>query len=338
MTAVHVRKVFVTGGSGFIGRSFVRAAVAGGYNVTALARSEDSAARLRALGATAAIGDARDAHGTWRSVAADADAVVHLAQPETFGGRVTDARARRYRDERLAMDEALLGALDPALVSRIVYVAGTSYYGDLARDVLHDERTPPRPRGWGPYLAPALDALKWQRMRGLPIVEAFPGWVYGPGSWFGEYVLQPLREGKPLVGLSGRPRIASLVHVEDCARALLHLLEAGDNGERYFVVDDAPVETERLGRLAAQVMGVPYKARKLPRIACRLLLGRVIAESLTYENRLSNKRLRETGFVPKFPTYERGVPDVVERWLAGAGARGPGERAAPPDGLPSATA
>jgi nucleoside-diphosphate-sugar epimerase len=311
--------VFVTGGSGFIGQAFVRAAIAAGYGVSALARSDGSAARLRALGATGVIGDVRDDAGTWRSAAADADAVVHLAQPETFGGRVSGARARRYRDERLAMDRALLGALDPALVRRVVYVAGTSYYGDLSGGVLHDESAQPRPRGWGPYLAPAIAGLREHRLRGLPIVEAFPGWVYGPGSWFAEYVLQPLREGKPLVGLSGRARIASLVHVEDCARALVHLIDAGENGERYFVVDDAPVEIERLGLLAAQLMGVPHKTRKLPRIACRLLLGRVIAESLTYENRLSNARLRTTGFVPEFPTYERGVPDVVERWLRSAG-------------------
>jgi nucleoside-diphosphate-sugar epimerase len=333
-----VRTVFVTGGSGFIGRAFVRAAVAGGYGVSALARSESSAAQLQALGAIGVIGDARDEHGIWRSAAAHADAVVHLAQPETFGGRVTEARARRYCEERLAMDGALLGALDPAIVNRIIYVAGTSYYGDLEPSRVHDERTEPHPRGWGPYLAPALAALREHRLRGLPIVEAFPGWVYGPGSWFAQYVLRPLSAGKPLVGLSGPPKIASLVHVDDCARALLHLLDAGENGARYFIVDNAPVELERLGRLAAQLMGVPYRTRKLPRLACRLLLGRVIAESLTYENRLSNARLRETGFVPEFPTYERGIPDVVERWRHSVTAQDGRERTVPPGHAPTARA
>lgn len=51
----------------------------------------------------------------------------------------------------------------------------------------------------------------------MPVVEAFPGWVYGPGSWFAEYVLQPLHAGKRVTGLSGRARITSLVHVGDCA-------------------------------------------------------------------------------------------------------------------------
>ena len=100
-------------------------------------------------------GDVADADGAWRAVAADADAVAHLAQPRTCGGRITDVRARRWREERLQMDRALLGALHPGRVRRIIYVAGTSYYGDCGPDVPHDEDVEPRPRGWGPYVKTA---------------------------------------------------------------------------------------------------------------------------------------------------------------------------------------
>ncbi len=306
--------VFVTGGSGFIGTAFVRAAAAAGWDVRALARSERSAARLRALGAWPVEGDVFDASGSWRAVAADADTVAHVAQPQAFGGRVNAARARRWREERLKMDRTLLDALDPAHVKKIVYVAGTSFYGNCGADVPHDEDVTPVPQGFGPYLAPALDALDADRARGLPIVEAFPGWVYGPGSWFAEYVLTPLARGKPVTGVAGGSRITSCVHVDDCARALVHLLTAGEPGRRYFVVDDAPVESERLGRTAAAALGVPFRSRTVPAWLCRLLLGTVVTESLMYENRLSNARLRATGFTPQFPTYEQGVPDVVATW------------------------
>lgn len=312
-----MKSVFVTGGSGFIGGAFVRAAVDAGYGVRALARSGASADRLSALGAEPVIGDAGDPAGAWRGLAADSDGVAHIAQPQTYGGRVTQARAERWREERLRMDEALLGALDPARVQRVVYVAGTSYYGDCGADVPHGEDVEPRPRGWGPYVAAALDAVRGHAARGVPIVEAFPGWVYGPGSWFAEYVLGPLRAGKPVTALSGGSRITSAVHVDDCARALVHLLTAGEPG-RYFVVDDAPVESERLGRAAAAALGVPFRSRNVHPLLCRLLLGRIITESLQYENRLSNAKLRASGFVPAFPTFATGVPDVVATWLRGA--------------------
>jgi len=82
--------VFVTGGTGFIGTAFVRAAVAAGWDVRGLARSERSAARLHELGAWPVEGDVFDASGTWRAVAADADTVAHLAQPQTFGAANRD--------------------------------------------------------------------------------------------------------------------------------------------------------------------------------------------------------------------------------------------------------
>ena len=116
--------------------------------------------------------------------------------------------------------------------------------------------------------------------KGLPIVTAFPGWVYGPGSWFAEYVLEPLQTGKPVYGLGGRSRYTSVVHVEDCARALLHLIDRGRTGSRYFIVDDSPVPSEQLAELAADILGVIGHDRKLPFFLLKLLVGQVVAESL----------------------------------------------------------
>ena len=87
-----------------------------------------------------------------------ADAIVHLAQPQTFDGRVTTARAKRYGNDRLAMDRTLFKAVDPTKTRRIIYVAGTSYYGECGH-TLCDEDAVPHPRGFGPYLAPAIEAL-----------------------------------------------------------------------------------------------------------------------------------------------------------------------------------
>src|SRR5271166_2390603 len=130
-------RAFVCGGTGFIGQVLVRALVASGHEVEVLARSRASSARVRALGATPVEGDLLAA-GPWQRAAREAAWVAHLAQPQTFGGRVSSARAEAYREARQAMDRNLLGALDPAVVQRIVYVAGTSYYGNLGTE-LRDE-------------------------------------------------------------------------------------------------------------------------------------------------------------------------------------------------------
>ena len=71
-------RVFVTGASGHIGTAVVTELVQAGHDVTGLARSDSSAAHVKALGAEVSRGDLRDLDGL-RAAAAAADAVVHLA-------------------------------------------------------------------------------------------------------------------------------------------------------------------------------------------------------------------------------------------------------------------
>jgi len=178
------------------------------------------------------------------------------------------------------------------------------------------EEATPRPSGFGPYIAPAIEALPKYLARGLPLVEAYPGSVYGLGSWFEEYALVPLEAGRRLYGLKEtQTRRMSPIHVEDCARALVHLLEHGEVGRRYFVVDDEPVPFSELIRVAAETLGVPYRRFLLPRWLCSLALGPVVTDSLTAEARLSNARLHGTGFHFRYPTLREGVPALVKQWL-----------------------
>jgi len=302
--------IFVTGGTGFIGSAFVPHAIEAGYSVQVLTRFEKSTDRIRGMKAEPIIGDL-NIPGSWQVAAAKAHVVIHLAQPETYGERVTQKRAEKFRDQRLRMDANLLDCLQS--VRRVIYVGGTSYYGDQGLGFV-DEDTKPNPNGWGPYIAPAIEALATYVKRGLPIVEAFPSWVYGPGSWFAEYQIEPMIAQKPLTSMMGTQPTISVVHVEDVARALLHLIDHGEVGKRYFVTDDRPVHPKELVRIAAEFLDVPVRMRRVPLFLVRLFVGPIIADSMTTHALLSNKRLKQTGFVFDYPTSDEGVPDAIRRW------------------------
>ena len=156
------------------------------------------------------------------------------------GSRVTRRRAASITRARVLMDAHLLDAVAAGATRRIVYVADTSCYGATGpRPITED--APPRAFAWGRCLTPALERLDGYFVAGQPIVAAFPGWVYGNGGWFRERVIEPVMAGRRVLLFGKTGPWLSPIHVEDCARALVHLAERGEPGGRYFLVNHDPI-------------------------------------------------------------------------------------------------
>lgn len=100
-------RVFVTGASGWIGSAVVDELIAAGHDVVGLARSDASASTLEAKGARVHRGDLDDLDSI-RAGAADADAVVHLANKHDFEHPEISNRAERSAVE--AIGDTLAGS------------------------------------------------------------------------------------------------------------------------------------------------------------------------------------------------------------------------------------
>ncbi len=71
-------KVFVAGASGAIGMRLVPQLIAAGHDVTAMTRSEQTAGRLRAFGATAVAADALERNEVMQAVMrAEPEVMIH---------------------------------------------------------------------------------------------------------------------------------------------------------------------------------------------------------------------------------------------------------------------
>jgi len=123
-------RVFVTGASGHIGFAVVAELLGAGHEVAGLARSDASAAAVKALGAQVRRGDLGDLEGL-RQAAAAADAVVHLAfDHETmFAGSFAAAAAT---------DLAVVRAFGDALAAtgKTLIAVGVRPTGDAQRDAV----------------------------------------------------------------------------------------------------------------------------------------------------------------------------------------------------------
>ncbi len=306
--ARHGATAFVTGAGGFIGTELIKLLKAGGHQVFGLTQSVEGAHRVRRAGAIAVMGDLRDP-GRWLDEAA-AEWVFHLPPHPVRGPRISRMGAAHIARERVAMDAQLLDALAGSATRRIVYVADTSCYGALgSRAITEDE--PAHPSAWGRCLTPAMDRLDGYLAAGLPIVTALPGWVYGNGSWFRERIIEPMMASRRVLQFGQTGPWVSPIHVHDCARALIHLAEYGEEGRRYFVVNSEPVRLHEFAATFARLAGCPLRVRRVPAAAIRFVVGPVLAHDIRTDAVFANIRLRGTGFRFRYPTLEQGMRQVV---------------------------
>ena len=308
MAVGAVRTALVTEAGGFLGSELIRALVARGHAVIGLVGSAQAAQRVRRAGATAIAADLLTP-GQWQDETA-ADWVFHLPSHPFNGARISRQHADWIARARVSMDTNLLDAVSAGATRRIVYVGDASCYGSTTERAITED-APLGPTAWGRTFAPALERLEGYVAAGLPIVTAFPGWVYGNGSWFCERVIKPITARRRVLQFGRTGPWISPIHVHDCARALVHLAERGEMGGRYFLVNSDHVRMRDLAETFARLAHLPLRVWHLPGAVTPLVAGPVLADHLSRNAVFSNIRLRGIGFRFEYPTVEQGLQEVL---------------------------
>ncbi len=253
-------RVFVTGGSGLIGRALVARLIERGQEVTALARSEASSSALSERGAQVVRGDALDEQALWRGMEG-CELAFNLAGINTLC--VEDAvPMQRLNAEQPAL---LVRAARRAGVTRVVHTSSAATIGEPPGSI-GNEQTPHR--GW--YLSTyertktegERAAFAAARAPGPELVCVNPSSVQGPGRAGGTArFLLAFLDGRLKVFV---PTNVSLVDIADCVEGHLLAAERGMAGERYLLSGVTLTMVEALA-LAGEVAGVQRKPRLLPR-------------------------------------------------------------------------
>jgi nucleoside-diphosphate-sugar epimerase len=237
-------RVFVTGGTGFIGGEVVRQLRERGDEVRCLVRSPARADRLLELGCEMVEGDLGDAEPIRRGMEG-CDAVVHAAAMYEVG--IPASQRPAMWDANVAGTERVLEAALEAKVPRLVYVSTVGVFGNTHRRVVDESYEHPGKEFTSYYEETKLEAHKIaKRMiaeRGLPGIIVQPGGVYGPGdtSQVADLLEQFLAGRLPLMPF---PELGiCLSHVEDVAAGILLALDRGKVGETYVL--SGPVTTMR---------------------------------------------------------------------------------------------
>jgi dihydroflavonol-4-reductase len=258
-------RVFVTGGTGFIGGHVVKKLRERGDDVTALVRSRDKGRELERDGATLYEGDLSDADALKRGMEGH-DAVIHGAAIYKVG--IPKSQHEQLFDTNVRGTERALDAAIAAGVPRIVYISTVNVFGNTDHGVVDESYR--RDPASNPFLS-VYDETKWKAHQvaleriaeGAPIVIVQPGGVYGPGdhSELGNLIDQT-RKGK-LFALPFADTGINFVHVDDVASGVLLALDGGEIGEAYVLGGE--ISTFRgLVEKVAEIEGRKPPGRDMP--------------------------------------------------------------------------
>lgn len=245
-------KVFVTGGTGFIGGEVVRQLRARGDEVACLVRSPEKAAKLTELGCELVSGDLGEVEAL-RAGMQGCDGLVHAAAMYEVG--IPAKQHPAMYEANVTGSERVLRAAQEAKVAKIVYVSTVGTFGNTHGEVVDESYEHPGKEFTSYYEETKLEGQRIaERMiaeEDLPCLIVQPGGVYGPGDtsqiadllsefFAGRLFLLPF----PDLGIC-------LSHVEDIASGILLALDKGKTGETYVISGPATTMREAIETIAA---------------------------------------------------------------------------------------
>jgi len=279
-------RVFLTGGTGYIGRALARRLAEAGHEVRALVRPTSGAEPLRRLGIATFVGDLAD-RVSMREGMSGADWVIHAAADlDLTGPPERMRRANVQGSENVASLAYKLG------VGRFLSVSSMAYFGGSPADGSPaGEEAPlqtPFPTLYSATKHSGELAIQEWAKRGLRVNTVFPSLVYGPpGKKEGaNALLRGFLRGR-FPALVGADRRMSWIYLDDLVEGMLKVLEMAPPGRGYLMTGDVATLRDLVDRVCA-LGGV-----KPPRLNLSLGLARV---GLTFSRPLYRLRGRRPPF------------------------------------------
>ena len=291
-------KVFLTGGSGYIGSAVALALKKAGHDVLALVRSEAKGEPLKNAGVKIAVGElgnpAGYASGAWGRAA-----FVHVAQDWTAQGPELDRKTIASARDLL---RGQVGAT-------FVYTSGIWVTG--ATEGVADETAPLHPVravAWRPaHEQLALDMAK----DGIRSVVVRPGVVYGgkggmTGMFFGSAT-----KGGAAMTIGDGANHWPMVHVDDLAELYVRVVERGPAGSVFFATDASRLTQREIAEAASRAAGKDGK------VAPAAPDGSPFHEACLLDQQITSEKARnELDWRPRHESFAAEADALFKTWQA----------------------
>ena len=300
-------KVFITGGTGFVGRSLTTRLLQEGHELTILTRSLENVRPLPG-GASYLEGDPTK-EGLWQDRLAGHEGIINLAGASIFR-RWTDSAKKTIRESRLLTSRNIATALEArkGKETHLLSASAIGYYG-FQEDRELDEKSP---AGEG-FLADL--ACEWEsaalaaKESGARVVLTRFGVVLGQGGGALEKMIPLFRWwlGSPL---GSGMQWFSWIHIQDLADIFAFLLERPEISGPVNCTAPGPVRNLDMTKILAEVLEKPTFMPAVPGFVLGAVLGEFGSMLLKGQKVLPGKLLN-SGFSFRFPDLREALKDLV---------------------------
>lgn len=293
-----MKKIFLTGATGYLGTVVAEKLNNRGYKVFGLARNAESAAKLVEKGIETVAGSLSDLD-VLKKAAKEYDAVFHTAFNHSGD---YDANAKLDRDAINAFGEAL------AVTDKPLIITSTSAILADTRAMEADEDYPFDPNSSRVVRGEAERDVQQMSQKGVrAIALRFPLFIYGRGgSLFLPFMINKAKEAGTANYIGEGSEMVSAIHVEDAAELFIAALETGTAKGVYNAVTEG-VSLKELNEAIANMLNV--KTKSISADEARKQFGSVF-EFLSKSNQLSNEKAKSE--IEWSPNSYRTIQEDIE--------------------------
>ena len=291
-------KVFLTGGSGYIGSTVALALKKAGHDVLALVRDEAKGQALKAAGVKLVKGELGSPAG-YAGAAWGRAAFVNVAQDYSPAGAELDRKTITSAKDLL---RGQVGAT-------FIYTSGCWVHGST--EGVADETTPLQPAKMVAW-RPAHEQLALEMAKdGIRSVVVRPGIVYGgKGGLTGMFFGSALKTGAAQTIGDGENHWP-LVHVDDLAELYVRLVERAPAGSVFDASDASRLKQREIAEAASRAAGKDGK------VSVQQPDGSPFHEALMLDQRISSEKARnDLDWRPRHESFVAEADPLFKAWQA----------------------
>jgi uncharacterized protein (TIGR01777 family) len=304
-----MKRVIITGGTGFIGRPLSLRLVHEGFEVVCLTRNV-SAAKERWGNEIKFVGwDGKTAAG-WGEYAEAAAAVINLAGESIGSGRWSDKKRRRILQSRVNAGKAVVEAVKSAgrKPEVVIQASAIGIYGNRGKDIL-DESS-----GLGEgFLSDVAknweDSTREIESQGVRRAIIRSGLVLGSDGGTLPRMLLPFRffVGGPLG--SGKQWM-SWIHIGDETGSIRFLMERKDLDGVFNLTAPHPFQNKLFSRELGKALNRPSWF-PVPALLLKLFFGKMAEDTILTSHRVLPSRLEKAGYEFAHPDLREALADIL---------------------------